>query len=145
MRYKQGRAYAPSAYKNDAEYFADVAKVYQAELQDLYDAGLRNVQFDDPGLAYFCSNKFREGWAQDKDNIGTVDDLLDAYIKLYNDSIAKVPADMHTGKLDHGALQACAACLPLNFDRRAFVSRQLHWRTSLRGRWIRYYRLKVVP
>ncbi|OCL04086.1 5-methyltetrahydropteroyltriglutamate-homocysteine methyltransferase [Glonium stellatum] len=97
MRYKQGRAYTPSAYTNDTEYFADVAKAYQAELQELYDAGLRNVQFDDPGLAYFCSDKFRDGWAQDKDNAGSVDDLLDAYIKLYNDSISKVPADMHTG------------------------------------------------
>ncbi|KAI6383307.1 hypothetical protein MCOR25_000227 [Pyricularia grisea] len=97
MRYKQGRAYTPEAYANDAEYFADVAKVYQDELQQLYDAGLRNVQFDDPGLAYFCSQKFRDGWAEDKDNIGEVDDLLDAYIKLYNDSIAKLPSDMHTG------------------------------------------------
>jgi methionine synthase II (cobalamin-independent) len=97
MRYKQGRAYTPEAYANDAEYFKDVAKVYQAELALLYQAGLRNVQFDDPGLAYFCSDKFRTGWAEDPDNIGTVDDLLDAYIALYNDSISKLPADFHTG------------------------------------------------
>lgn len=118
MRYKQNRAYTKEAYANDGEYFADVAKVYQAELKMLYDAGLRNVQFDDPGLACefwillpslpclgsnfdhlldFCSDKFRQGWAEDKDNIGTVDDLLDAYIALYNDSISKCPADMHTG------------------------------------------------
>lgn len=97
MRYKQNRAYTPEAYANDAEYFADVAAVYQAELAQLYDAGLRNIQFDDPGLAYFCSDKFRQGWADDKDNIGTVDDLLDAYIKLYNDCISKAPADLHTG------------------------------------------------
>ncbi|KAK0625843.1 hypothetical protein B0T14DRAFT_420718 [Immersiella caudata] len=97
MRYKQGRAYTPEAYSSDEEYFADVAKVYQDELAALYAAGLRNVQFDDPGLAYFCSDKFRDGWATDTDNIGTVDDLLDAYIKLYNDSISKLPADFHTG------------------------------------------------
>ncbi|KAK1761552.1 hypothetical protein QBC47DRAFT_370405 [Echria macrotheca] len=97
MRYKQGRAYTKEAYANDAEYFKDVAKVYQAELQLLYDAGLRNVQFDDPGLAYFCSDKFRQGWAEDADNIGSVDDLLDAYIALYNDCISKLPADFHTG------------------------------------------------
>ncbi|CAK7230113.1 hypothetical protein SBRCBS47491_007479 [Sporothrix bragantina] len=97
MRYKQGHAYTPEAYSSDAEYFADVAAVYQAELRQLYDAGLRNVQFDDPGLAYFCSDKFRAGWAADKDNIGSVDDLLDAYIKLYNDSIKGLPADFHTG------------------------------------------------
>lgn len=97
MRYKQGRAYTKEAYANDAEYFKDVAKVYQAELDQLYKAGLRNVQFDDPGLAYFCSDKFRQGWAEDSDNIGTVDDLLDAYIELYNDCISKLPADFHTG------------------------------------------------
>lgn len=51
MRYKQGKAYTPEAYANDAEYFKDVAKVYQAELDLLYKNGLRNVQFDDPGLA----------------------------------------------------------------------------------------------
>lgn len=55
MRYKQGRAYAKDTYQNDADYFKDVAKVYQAELQLLYQAGLRNVQFDDPGMACeFC-------------------------------------------------------------------------------------------
>ena len=45
----------------------------------------------------FCSDKFRQGWAEDKDNTGSVDDLLDAYIALYNDCISKCPADMHTG------------------------------------------------
>ncbi|KAI1105002.1 UROD/MetE-like protein [Jackrogersella minutella] len=97
MRYKQGRAYTKDAYANDAEYFADVAKVYQAELKQLYAAGLRNVQFDDPGMAYFCSQSFREGYEEDKDNIGTIDDLLDAYIKLYNDIIQGLSADLHTG------------------------------------------------
>ncbi|KAH7311309.1 5-methyltetrahydropteroyltriglutamate-homocysteine methyltransferase [Stachybotrys elegans] len=97
MRYKQGKAYAPEAYANDAEYFQDVAKVYQAELKQLYDAGLRNVQFDDPGMAYLCSKEFRDGWAADSDNIGTIEDLLDAYIALYNDCLANLPADMHTG------------------------------------------------
>ena len=51
MRYKQGNAYKPEAYANDADYFRDVANVYQAELNQLYKAGLRNVQFDDPGMA----------------------------------------------------------------------------------------------
>ncbi|KAK0386904.1 hypothetical protein NLU13_5217 [Sarocladium strictum] len=87
MRYKQGRAYTPEAYANDAEYFKDVAKVYADELNMLYEAGLVN----------FCSQKFRDGWAEDKDNIGTVDDLLDAYIGLYNDVLSQIPKDMHTG------------------------------------------------
>ncbi|KAJ5261010.1 UROD/MetE-like protein [Penicillium angulare] len=97
MRYKQGKAYTPEAYSNDAEYFQGVAAVYRDELNALYKAGLRNVQFDDPGMAYFCSKDFRKGWEEDKDNIGTVEDLLDAYIQLYNDCLSQVPADMHTG------------------------------------------------
>lgn len=51
MRYKQNKAWKEGVYASDAEYFKDVAKVYQAELDALYKAGLRNVQFDDPGLA----------------------------------------------------------------------------------------------
>ena len=61
MRYKQGRAYTPEAYANDAEYFKDVAKVYQAELDQLYKAGLRNVQFDDPGMACGCTSLIIRG------------------------------------------------------------------------------------
>ena len=45
----------------------------------------------------FCSKEFRKGWEEDRDNIGTVDELLDAYIALYNDSISKCPPDMHVG------------------------------------------------
>ncbi|RVX69847.1 hypothetical protein B0A52_05681 [Exophiala mesophila] len=97
MRYKQGRAYTAEAYSNDSEYFRDVALAYAKELKDLYAAGLRNVQFDDPGLAYFCSKSFRDGWAADADNIGTVDELLDAYIKLYNDCLVDRPNDLHVG------------------------------------------------
>ena len=51
MRYKEGNAYPKSVYANDDEYFADIAKAYQTELQILYDHGLRNVQIDDPNLA----------------------------------------------------------------------------------------------
>lgn len=51
LRYKDGQAYPKEVYSSDEEYFADIAKAYQAELQILYDAGLRNVQIDDPNLA----------------------------------------------------------------------------------------------
>lgn len=50
LRYKQGSAYPASAYKNDDDYFADVVKAFQTELQVLYDHGLRNVQIDDPNI-----------------------------------------------------------------------------------------------
>lgn len=47
--------------------------------------------------ADFCSQEFRKGWEEDPDNDGTVEDLLDAYIELYNDTVSKVPSDLHTG------------------------------------------------
>lgn len=38
-----------------------------------------------------------DGWKEDKDNIYTPDELLDAYIDLYNDCVSKMPEDMHVG------------------------------------------------
>lgn len=49
------------------------------------------------GLLDFCSQKFRDGWAADPDNVGTVEDLFDAYIALYNNCLAGLPEDLHTG------------------------------------------------
>ncbi|KAJ9614582.1 hypothetical protein H2200_002719 [Cladophialophora chaetospira] len=97
LRYKQGKAYPKDVYASDDEYFADIAKAYQDELKILYDHGLRNVQFDDPNLAYFCSEAMIAGWEKDDLNIYTTDELLAKYIALYNDCIAHIPPDMHVG------------------------------------------------
>ena len=113
LRYKEGIAYPKSVYPNDAKYFADIAKAYRAELQILYDNGLRNVQFDDPNFACkilclfypretkhvadFCSESMLAGWKEDKQNTKATEEVLDDYIKLYNDCISKRPADLHIG------------------------------------------------
>lgn len=94
LRYKTGRAYPKDVYPNDAEYFADIANAYRTELKILYDNGLRNVQIDDPNLAYFCSEKMLAGFRADGEDS---DALLDAYIELYNDCLSYRPADMHVG------------------------------------------------
>jgi len=110
LRYKTGRAYPKEVYATDAEYFADIAKAYRAELKILYDNGLRNVQIDDPNLACmlysplppyiltqvpdFCSEKMLAGFKADGEDS---DALLDAYIKLYNDCVSERPSDMHVG------------------------------------------------
>ncbi|GHJ87167.1 hypothetical protein NliqN6_3569 [Naganishia liquefaciens] len=96
FRYGPNKAYAPGVYNTDDEYFADVAKAYQIELKILYDAGVRNVQVDDPNLAYFCSEAMLEGWKQDKENFQTADEQFAAYIKFYNACFQR-PADMHLG------------------------------------------------
>ncbi|ETS81154.1 hypothetical protein PFICI_06156 [Pestalotiopsis fici W106-1] len=94
LRYKQGKTYPKEVYANDAEYFADVAAAYRAELKVLYDAGCRNVTIDDPNLAYFCSEKMLAGFKEDGEDS---DALLDSYIKLYNDCLASRPHDLHVG------------------------------------------------
>ncbi|KAH8746155.1 hypothetical protein BGZ57DRAFT_917939 [Hyaloscypha finlandica] len=97
LRYKNGLAFPPEVYASDEEYLADISKAVSEELDILYAAGVRNLQFDDPNFAYFCSEKMLAWWAKDKSNKKTPDELLDAYIQCYNDSIAKHSEKMHIG------------------------------------------------
>ena len=48
-------------------------------------------------VSVFCDARFRDGWAADPTNIGTVDDLFDSYMALYNDIFSQCPADLHRG------------------------------------------------
>ncbi|GAA5828815.1 hypothetical protein JCM3766R1_003829 [Sporobolomyces carnicolor] len=83
-----------SVYPDEKDFFADLAKAYREELADLYDAGCRNVQFDDPLLAYFCSEAMLAGM---KEEGVESEPILDSYIKLYNDCVRDVPKDMVVG------------------------------------------------
>jgi methionine synthase II (cobalamin-independent) len=56
LRYKEGSAYPADVYKSDEEYFWDISMAVRKELDILYDAGVRNVQFDDPNFA--CKNPY---------------------------------------------------------------------------------------
>lgn len=51
LRYKDGKAFPKDVYSSDKAYFEDVAAAYRAELDILYDAGVRNIQIDDPLFA----------------------------------------------------------------------------------------------
>ncbi|KAI1387743.1 UROD/MetE-like protein [Hypoxylon trugodes] len=95
IQLKPGTAWTQqSGYTSDKEYFDDLAKCYAAELKTLYDAGLRNIQVDDPHLTYFCSPQFVEGCEKD----GTdVDELLDLYTRTHNQLLANKPTDLHAG------------------------------------------------
>ncbi|KAF2502821.1 5-methyltetrahydropteroyltriglutamate-homocysteine methyltransferase [Lophium mytilinum] len=77
LRYAEGKAYPKDVYRKDAEYFNDIAAAYQAELDILHKAGLRNKH--------------------DQANSTTIEELFDAYINFYNDCIPKAPAEMHIG------------------------------------------------
>ena len=95
IQLKPGTAWTPgSGYGSDREYFHDLAKCYAAEIRTLYDAGLRNIQVDDPHLTYFCSSQFLEGCRKD----GTdTDELLDLYLYAHKQLLADKPEDLHVG------------------------------------------------
>ncbi|KAI5793065.1 UROD/MetE-like protein [Geopyxis carbonaria] len=90
-------AYDKSVYANDEEHFNDIAAAYRVELKILYDAGCRNIQIDDPLLAYFCDESMLAGMAADGEDSEA---RLDAYIRLYNNCLrdrASATPDMTIG------------------------------------------------
>jgi len=87
-------AYDKKVYANDDEYFGDIAIAYQQEIKALYDAGCRNIQIDDPLLAYFCAESMIEGM---KEKGVDSEALLNTYIRAYNNCLKGRPADMTVG------------------------------------------------
>lgn len=94
LRLAKGKCYSPSAYANDEEFFADLAKAYQVEIRTLYDAGLRNLQIDDPTLAYFCSEEMLAGLREDGED---TERMFEMYLRAHNACIAGRPEGMHVG------------------------------------------------
>ncbi|KAK6544614.1 hypothetical protein TWF694_001302 [Orbilia ellipsospora] len=87
-------AYDKSVYPSNAPYFADIAVAYRHEISLLYEAGCRNVQIDDPLLAYFCAQPMIDGMAA----VGeSSEKLLEEYIKLYQDCLKDRKPDMTVG------------------------------------------------
>ena len=76
------------------EYFGDLITAYRAELTDLYAAGCRNIQFDDPQLIEFASEESLEGmreYGMDPDK------LLQMYVDVYNRILEGRPGDLRVG------------------------------------------------
>ncbi|KAM3441247.1 hypothetical protein MY4824_001698 [Beauveria thailandica] len=94
LRLARGKCYSSEAYSSDSEFFADLAVAYQQEIQALYDEGLRNLQIDDPTLAYFCSDEMMTALRNEGED---PEALFTQYLQAHNDCIAKRPADMHVG------------------------------------------------
>lgn len=94
LRLAKGKCYNTDVYKSDEEFFGDLAAAYRAEVKTLYNEGLRNLQFDDPTLAYFCSDDMLSGLREDGED---TDKMFDMYLKAHNDCIADRPSDMHVG------------------------------------------------
>ncbi|HLI19667.1 MAG TPA: 5-methyltetrahydropteroyltriglutamate--homocysteine S-methyltransferase [Stellaceae bacterium] len=94
MHFRGGRkAIDQKAYPDLGEFYADLARVYNEEVQELAAAGCRYLQIDEVNFAYLCDPKLRE----QVQNIGSDPKTLpQTYAKLINDSLKGRPADMVT-------------------------------------------------
>ena len=83
-----------SAYDDPTAFFADLGKVYQAEIADLARAGCRYVQLDEVAVAILCDPAAREkvkAAGEDPDR------LVDLYIGAINHAVRGRPAGMTVG------------------------------------------------
>jgi 5-methyltetrahydropteroyltriglutamate--homocysteine methyltransferase len=85
---------SPRAYTDVGAFFADLGKVYQAEIADLARAGARYVQLDEVALAVLCDPA-----ARDKVRAagGDPEQLVDLYVEAINAAVANRPPGMVIG------------------------------------------------
>jgi len=81
-------------YKDAAELFSDLGKVYQQEIADLARAGCKYVQLDEVAVAILCDPAARE---KVKAKGGDPDKLVDLYIGAINQAVKNRPAGMTVG------------------------------------------------
>jgi 5-methyltetrahydropteroyltriglutamate--homocysteine methyltransferase len=90
--FRGGRAMIDErAYPDMDEFFADLARVYREEVEDLAAAGCRYLQLDDTNLAYLCDERIRARVEERGEDLAR---LPLEYARLINDSIRDRPADM---------------------------------------------------
>ncbi|KAK4496694.1 hypothetical protein PRZ48_012676 [Zasmidium cellare] len=84
--------YTPeSGYKTDTEYLNDIADALHDEVLELYEAGIRNFQIDDP----LISMLYTEGWEQAMKANGTDREaLVSLYVQTHNRFLQGLPDDM---------------------------------------------------
>ncbi len=78
-------------YANDDELIADIAAAYRTVIAELYEAGCRNIQFDDCTWGMVCDKDFWEtmtGCGYD------IDQLMETYLKVNNLALENHPADL---------------------------------------------------
>src|SRR5690349_1815680 len=83
-----------SAYGDAQAFFADLGKVYQAEIAELAAAGCRYVQIDEVAIAILCDPAAREKVKAAGEN---PDHLVDLYIGAINEAVKGKPKNMTVG------------------------------------------------
>jgi methionine synthase II (cobalamin-independent) len=83
-----------SVYSDPAEFFADLAAVFRAEITELARAGCRYVQLDEVAIALLCDPAIR---AKVEAAGGDPDALVDLYVDAINQALVGCPADVVVG------------------------------------------------
>ena len=92
MLLRAGReAVSTEAYPDLDEFYADIPKVYEAEISQLAAAGCRYIQLDDTNYAYLCDPDLRRRRQLGGDN---PNEVAVRYATLINAAIARRPPDM---------------------------------------------------
>jgi 5-methyltetrahydropteroyltriglutamate--homocysteine methyltransferase len=92
LHFRGGRkAISEAAYPDLGQFYSDIARVYNEEMQSLAKLGLRYLQLDDTNFAYLCDDKIREATQAMGEDPNA---LPRTYCKLLNESVAGRPADM---------------------------------------------------
>jgi 5-methyltetrahydropteroyltriglutamate--homocysteine methyltransferase len=92
MHFRGGRdAIDAKAYPDMDEFYADLARVYREEIEDLAKAGCRYLQIDEVNFAYLCDPELRSQVRNIGENPET---LPKTYARLLNDAIRSRPSDM---------------------------------------------------
>ena len=76
-------------YPDDQSLIDDIAKAYRQVISDLYQAGCRNVQFDDCTWPVLCDENFVKAHP----NLN-VDELLEKYLAANNQALEGAPSDL---------------------------------------------------
>ena len=92
FRWREG--VSEQAYPDPAEFDADVAEVYRAELRELAGLGARYLQLDDVSMPLLCDARLRE---QVKERGYDADELVDRYIAMNNAALVGRPDALTVG------------------------------------------------
>ena len=95
LHFHGGRdAVSSQAYPDIEDFFADVVKIYRAEIAALESAGCRYIQIDDPLMTYFISDRMRAEVIASGDD---PDVRMRRYVELTNACISERGPDTAIG------------------------------------------------
>jgi 5-methyltetrahydropteroyltriglutamate--homocysteine methyltransferase len=80
-----------SYYPDEEELIRDIASAYHTVLLDLYEAGCRNVQFDDCTWGMFCDTNY---WEARQKGSKSVSSEAEKYVRLNNLAMENLPEDL---------------------------------------------------